>query len=210
MDRHPDGTQVASPAHAIELDPSSTALVVVDVQRLFTDLLGVPVDPPVDEVLPRITSVLQNARDVGATVILVRSVMAPEDHSRNTLEWPDPMRAQMEPGAPGTEFDRSVDRQPDDIEVIKKRYSAFFGTSLDSILRERGIETVVVFGLTTNVCVQSTVRDAWQHGYLTLTVSDCCSEMGAGAHDMSMAWIARNFGKVCTSSQLAAAWTVRV
>ena len=49
-----------------------------------------------------------------------------------------------------------------DIEVIKQRYSAFVGTTLHDTLRERGVSSLIILGLTTNVCVQSTVRDGWQ------------------------------------------------
>jgi ureidoacrylate peracid hydrolase len=93
-----------------------------------------------------------------------------------------------------------------DIEVIKRRYSAFFGTELDDLLRERGIETVVFMGLTTNVCVQSSVRDAWQLDYNTVTLLDCCAEVGKENQESSLAFNARNFGTVQTSDGLVAHW----
>src|SRR5918993_2774480 len=81
---------------------------------------------------------------------------------------------------------RSVpDVQPGDLEIVKQRYSAFFGTSLDELLRKKGVENVIVLGLTTNVCVQSTARDAWQHDYRTVTLDDCCAEIGDGSHAAS-------------------------
>jgi ureidoacrylate peracid hydrolase len=120
------------------------------------------------------------------------------------------MRAGMAPGAPGTEFDPCLDAQPGDLEIVKPRYSAFFGTRLDEILRGRGIDTVVVLGLTTNVCVQSTARDAWQRDYRTITLDDCCAEIGEGSHAASLAWTSRNFGMVCTSSEVCRRWRLAV
>ncbi|HEY8174018.1 MAG TPA: isochorismatase family cysteine hydrolase [Dehalococcoidia bacterium] len=188
------------------VDPSRTAVVVVDVQRAFTDLLGESLSPPLGEVLPNITRFLTGAREVGATVFLVRIIVAPDEHSSNTLIWPESLREQLRPGAAGTEWDPCIAPGAGDIEVVKQRYSSFFGTNLDAMLRERDIETVVNCGLTTNVCVQSTVRDCWQRDYQTITVSDCCSESGEGAHSSALLSIARNFGRVHRSETILKMW----
>lgn len=206
---HPDGSSSRKTGVTDEprsIDPATTAIVAVDVQRLFTDMVGAPIAPPLAEVLPAIGRFLEVGRRAGATVILVRSIIAPDAHSRSTLEWPPFMRDGMAPGAEGTEFDPCLNRQPTDLEVVKQRYSAFFGTSLDQTLRQRAIESVVVLGLTTNVCVQSTARDAWQRDYDTITLSDCCAEIGEGSHEASLMWTARNFGRVTTSEALALGW----
>lgn len=209
---HPDGSsaqKTAGAEQAPSLDPATTAVVVVDVQRLFTDMVGAPIEPPLAEVLPRIHRFLDACRRAGTIVVLVRTVIEPDAHSRATMQWPEPMRAGMAPGAPGTEFDSCLDVQPGDLEVVKRRYSAFFGTQLDDMLRARGVETVVVLGLTTNVCVQSTARDAWQRDYRTITVEDCCAEIGEGSHAASLAWTSRNFGTVCSSAELVSRWQRR-
>jgi len=210
---HPDGTLVRSPASdgqgAQFADPATTAVVVVDVQRLFTDLLGVAVEPPLPGVLAATTQLLDSARATGATVVLARTVIPPENHSQNTLMWPEAMRLNLMPGARGTDFDPAVTPCAGDVEIVKQRYSAFMGTPLHTTLRDRGIRTVMVLGLTTNVCVQSTARDAWQLDYDTITLSDCCSEVGSGSHEASLAWTARNFGRVCTSKEVLADWANR-
>ncbi len=77
------------------------------------------------------------------------------------------------------------------------------------MLRERKIQTVVIFGLTTDVCVQSTVRDAWQLDYQTITLSDCCSDPHDDSHVSALARIVRNFGSVCSSSEILANWHSR-
>lgn len=206
---HPDGSQSHSSERGA-LDPKSTAVLVVDVQRLFTDMVGAPMDPPLSEVLPRIGRFVQDARAAGATVVLVRTIIPADAHSRSTLQWPEFMRVGMAPASAGTEFDSRLDRQPQDIEIVKQRYSAFFGTGLDEVLRARQIDTVLVLGLTTNVCVQSTARDAWQHDYRTITIADCCAEVGEGSHAASLAWTSRNFGAVAVSTELSNRWGARV
>ena len=209
---HPDGASSVDSAIGVgtlRLDPATTAVVVVDVQRLFTDMVGAPIEPPLNDVLPRIGRFVADSRKAGATIVLVRTIIAPHAHSRSTRQWPEFMRAGMAPDAPGSTFDPCLNPQPGDIEVVKQRYSAFIGTRLDEILRERGIVSIVVLGLTTNVCVQSTARDAWQRDYETITLADCCAEIGPGSHDASLAWTARNFGAVCTSDEVTAHWRQR-
>lgn len=209
---HPDGSSSVDPATGDvtpRLDPATTAVVVVDVQRLFTDMVGAPIEPPLNDVLPRIGRFVDDSRKAGATIVLVRTIIAPDAHSRSTRQWPEFMRAGMAPDAPGSTFDPCLNPHPGDIEVVKQRYSAFVGTRLDEILRERGIVSIVVLGLTTNVCVQSTTRDAWQRDYETITLADCCAEIGPGSHDASLAWTARNFGAVCTSEEVTAHWRRR-
>ena len=206
---HPDGSPSAVSAAAddtLRLDPSATAVVVVDVQRLFTDMVGAPIEPPLSDVLPRIGRFVDAARGAGATIVLVRTIIAPDAHSRSTMQWPEFMRGGVAPGAPGTTFDACLNHQPSDIEVVKQRYSAFVGTRLDELLRDRAIGSVVVLGLTTNVCVQSTARDAWQRDYQTITLADCCAEIGEGSHEASLAWTGRNFGTVCQSEEIMKRW----
>jgi len=90
--------------------------------------------------------------------------------------------------------------------VTKHRYSAFFGTTLDSILRARGIRTVVVGGLTTDVCVGSTARDAFQHEYNVITLSDCTAELTQARHEAGLQTLAANFGVVCTADEVVQQW----
>lgn len=172
-------------------------------------MVGAPIAPGLAEVLPAIGRFLEDGRRAGATIVLVRTIIAPDAHSRSTLAWPPFMRAGMAPGAPGTEFDPYLNQQAGDVEVVKQRYSAFFGTSLDQTLPQRAIQSVVVLGLTTNVCLQSTARDAWQHDFETITLSDCCAEIGDGSHEASLMWTSRNFGRVTTSEALALGWRQR-
>jgi ureidoacrylate peracid hydrolase len=209
---HPDGSPSLDRVGADDtwsFEPTTTAVVVVDVQRLFTDMVGAPIEPPLNEVLPRIGRFVDDSRKAGTTIVLVRTIIAPDAHSRSTRQWPEFMRAGMAPDAPGSTFDPCLNPQPGDFEVVKQRYSAFVGTRLDEILRERGIVSIIVLGFTTNVCVQSTARDAWQRDYETITLADCCAEIGPGSHDASLAWTARNFGTVCKTEEVMRRWRDR-
>ena len=90
--------------------------------------------------------------------------------------------------------------------MVKPRFSAFVGTDLATKLRQRGIRTVVVAGLTTDICVSSTVRDAYQREFHTVTLSDCTAEQTIERHEAGLASLAACFGTVCTSNDVIAAW----
>jgi nicotinamidase-related amidase len=186
--------------------PQHTAVIVVDVQRLFTDLFPAPVSPPLDEMLANTSRFLEKVRAAGVQVIFVRTIISPEQHSESTLEWGEYMRRNLEPGAPGTEWDPQVEPKPGETQIVKQRYSSFLGTGLEETLRAQDVRTAVVLGLTTDICVGSTVRDAWQRDFRTVTVSDCTSEAGPGRYEAAIATLGRNFGYVFASDELIAAW----
>ncbi|MDQ3548677.1 MAG: cysteine hydrolase [Chloroflexota bacterium] len=99
-----------------------------------------------------------------------------------------------------------------DIIVSKHRYSGFFETNLDAILRERGITSLVFTGCTTSVCVEATLRDAFYRDYCCLLLSDCTAEplgsqFSRGNHDASLLTIEALFGWVTDSASLLQALT---
>ncbi len=188
---------------------------MVDVQPLFT---AMPLVPALDGVLPRLQRFLAAARVAGVPRVFIRIVM-PEE--RWTEVWQDQfagsvrpddgstvsLKGALAPGSPVTAFAPGFEPEPDDLVVIKHRYSAFVGTALAAQLRERGIRTVVLVGLTTDVCVGSTARDAFHHEFHTVTLSDCTAEQTLARHEAGLATLAANFGRVCTSEEVLAAWS---
>ncbi len=197
--------------------PQHTAVLVVDVQPLFT---AMPLVPALDEVLPRLGRFLAAARGAGVPRVFIR-VVIPEE--RWTAVWQDQfagrvrpddgsavdLKGALAPGSPVTPFAPGFEPGPDDLVVVKHRYSAFVGTELAAELRDRGIRTVVLAGLTTDVCVGSTARDAFHHEFHTVTLADCTAEQTLARHEAGLATLAANFGRVCTSEELLAAWSTR-
>lgn len=189
------------------VDPRRTAVLAVDVQRAYT---GFPtLYPPADEILPRLQQFLAAARSAGVTVVRIQGIIPDELFSevwqRQFRQAPH-VRAFTAPGSVGVQFHPGFEPQPGDITVSKYRYSAFFGTPLDSILRARGIRTVIACGLTTDVCVGSTVRDAYQHDYTVITLSDCTADRVQMCHEAALRTLASNFGAVMASTDVADAW----
>jgi ureidoacrylate peracid hydrolase len=90
--------------------------------------------------------------------------------------------------------------------VVKHRYSAFTGTELDPLLRAQGVENLIFTGITSNVCVESTARDAYMYDYHVVVVSDLTATYAQAPHDATLENIRRAFGRVVTSGEIVDVW----
>ncbi|HEX3440412.1 MAG TPA: isochorismatase family protein, partial [Pseudolabrys sp.] len=93
--------------------------------------------------------------------------------------------------------------QPSDLRVTKKQWGAFTGTDLDLQLRRRGIRTIVLGGIATNIGVESTARFAWELGYDIAVVEDACTAMAAEQHEMAFRAIFPRIARVVRSADVA-------
>ena len=98
-----------------------------------------------------------------------------------------------------------LDPRPEDIYIVKRRYSAFFNTDLDLTLRDLRVDTLVIVGVVTNICVRSTVHDAFFLGYQVVVPEDCVAATGPREQESSLYDIGTHFGIVADSGQVAAA-----
>jgi ureidoacrylate peracid hydrolase len=184
--------------------PAHTAVIVVDVQRVFAEL---PLYPPVPTVLAQLRRLLDEAREFAVPIIFVRVVVPPELVSDVWVrQFPHYEPTRLAPSSRNVEFAAGFQPHDGDLVVTKHRYSAFVGTPLAAMLRARGIQTVVLTGLTTDVCVGSTARDAFQRDYNVITLADCTAEMTRERYESALATLAETFGMVCTSEDAIAAW----
>jgi ureidoacrylate peracid hydrolase len=92
--------------------------------------------------------------------------------------------------------------------VVKHRYSGFVGTELEVILNAIERRSVLVTGVSTNVCVESTIRDACMRDYHAVLVEDCCAAMSKPEHDASLNNVGRYFGRVLDSQTIASHWSL--
>ncbi len=187
--------------------PERTAVLLVDVQRVFA---GLPLSPPVAGVLGNLRRFLDEARALGVPVVVVRIVVPPELSSavwRRQFPRLDP--AWLAPGTRNADYEPGFEPREGDVVVTKPRYSAFVGTALEAILRAGDVRTVVAAGLTTDVCVGSTVRDAFQRDFRVITLADCCAEMTQARAEAALETLADCFGTVCASTELLAFWRTR-
>jgi ureidoacrylate peracid hydrolase len=102
----------------------------------------------------------------------------------------------------GAEFYR-VSPQANDFITTKHRFSGFVGTDLNLVLRARGIETLLMTGVASNVCVETTARDAYNLDYQIILVEDCCGAFSAEEHASTITNISKYFGTVSDSKTLA-------
>lgn len=188
----------------LSLDTSKTAVLVVDMQNDFGatggmfDRAGIDI-APIKAVVAPTARMLRAARAAGLTVIYLKMEFRPDLADAGDIQSPN-RRKHMSLGlgeemtAPdgregrilirdtwNTEILPELAPEAGDIIVSKRRYSGFYQTDLDIILRSHGISTLIVSGCTTSVCVESTIRDAMYRDYRCLLLTDCTAEpVGAG------------------------------
>lgn len=111
----------------------------------------------------------------------------------------------LRPGGWGSEF-YGIEPSPDDRVLVKHRYSAFFGTELDIVLRNIGAQCLLVAGVATNVCVDTTVRDACMRGYDPVVIEECVAAYSEEAHRAALDTIDRHFGAVAPLEAVTSAF----
>ncbi|MFM0736422.1 cysteine hydrolase [Paraburkholderia xenovorans] len=169
------------------LDPRRTALIVVDMQKVFCEPDGALYVPSTVEIVERIAGLAEACRDASLPVIYLRHVVRGDgsDTGRMRDLYPN-VDTILARGTPGIEIIDALAPQPGDIVVDKLFYSGFHNTDLDTILRSRDIDTIIVCGTVTNVCCETTVRDAAHREYKVIVLADANAampypDMGFGA-----------------------------
>ncbi len=193
------------------LDPSRTAVLVVDVQNDFCaregslGRAGAPVDAAI-EMVPRLQTFLTAAREHGVSVIFIQTIHERwTDSEAWTYRHAGKARETCLRDSWGSEFYGAAPLASEPV-VVKHRYSAFVGTRLESVLHTLKIETVVMTGVATNVCVESTARDAFMRDFHTVFAGDCSAAYSAAAHDMTLENMRNHFGIVTTSADIVKSW----
>jgi biuret amidohydrolase len=200
------------------LDPKRTALLVIDMQRDFLKpegyaaQAGLDIAPLVAAIGP-VARVLAAARKSGLTIIHTREGHLPDlsdcppykrERSRNAgaeIGSRGPLGRLLVRGEAGHDFVDDLKPVENEIVIDKPGYSAFEHTTLQQVLTTRGIDTLVVTGITTEVCVSSTLRSAADRGYRCITVGDACASGDPALHRAALAMIAVEggvFGEVAS------------
>ncbi|MCP4562684.1 MAG: isochorismatase family protein [Bosea sp.] len=190
----------------LQLDPRKTALVLIDMQQ---GTLAFPLAPYDRTTLIANTAALGQAFAKACGLIAtVRVAFAPDrsDLPPQTIDQPM-MLPQGGFPADWSELTPEIAALPAAVSVTKRHWSAFYGTELDLQLRRRRIETVVIGGIATNFGVESTARDAWQHGYDVIVAEDASSSVGANLHAFAIASTLPRVSRVRRIAEIAAAIT---
>ncbi|MBN0588536.1 hydrolase, partial [Pseudomonas aeruginosa] len=102
-------------------------------------------------------------------------------------------------------YPATLGKQESDIEVTKRQWGAFYGTDLELQLRRRGIDTIILCGISTNIGVESTARNAWELGFNLVIAEDACSAASAEQHQGSMTHIFPRIGRVRSTEEILTA-----
>ena len=193
----------------LALDPRTTALVLVDVQK---GVLSMPLAPYTA------AQVVQNAArlglhfdEVGALVVLVHVAF-----SAAAVDW---LSQPVDVGSPAAsgglpadwmEFAPEIAALRAGVVITKRQWGAFYGTELDLQLRRRGVATIVLAGVATNFGVESTAREAWQHNYAVVVAEDAVTSLGEDLHRFSIDKILPRIARVRSTAEIVGALPMRV
>jgi ureidoacrylate peracid hydrolase len=192
-----------------DLDPRKTALIVVDMQNAFM-LPGVAHSPCLmaQEIVPNINRLAQAVRDTGGTVVWIKTAYTDE-----TLESWSTLYGMIGPkgtakragaltrGSKGYELWPELDVRAEDLTVEKNRYSAFIqgSSNLADVLRARDLDTLLITGTVTNVCCESTARDAMMLNFKTIMLTDGNAAVTDEDHNASLANFYLTFGDIMST-----------
>ena len=216
--------EIAALPFTYSFDPALTALVVIDMQRDFAEpggfgeSLGTDVSR-IQAIVPTVARLIEGFRHAGLTVIHTQECHRPDladlppakrDRGNPKLRIGDvgPMGRILVAGEPGTAIIAECAPIHGEIVIEKPGKGAFYQTDLQLILKNCHIENLLVCGVTTEVCVNTTVREANDRGYRCVVVSDCCASYFPEFHEMGLKMIKAQggiFGWVAASEDVIAA-----
>src|SRR5664280_2055285 len=190
----------------LALTPALTALVVIDLQR---GTVGMPTAPhPASDVVARASAVARALRALGGMVVLVH--VAPSADGKDALRpWTDTPPRQAGPRPPDwAQLEVELGPESGDLVITKRQWGAFYGTELDLQLRRRGVDTILLAGISTNVGVESTARDAYERGYEQVFVEDAMAARSPDEHASTIGTVFPRIGRVRSTAEVLAALEV--
>lgn len=197
------------------VEPARTALIVVDPQHVFCSprsefvrRQGIDTSR-VEETVPRLNRFILDCREAGVMVVYTRQVLTEETMLPSlrlyALDEQDRIWFCRE-GTEDVDWYEKVERPREGEAVITKHsFDAFQDTTLDLLLRNRGIRTLLITGFTSNVCVESTARHGFFIGYPIVLVADCVNAYNRQEHESTLFNIGKYFGRVADSSEVVEA-----
>lgn len=190
----------------LTLNAASTALVIIDLQEGILPIAGGP--HSASDVVSRAARMATKFRASGAPVVFVRVGWSADNAEalKQPVDAPSPARILP---ANWWNYPAALGKQDSDIDVIKRQWGAFYGTDLEMQLRRRNINTLVLCGISTNIGVESTARNAWEMGFSLVIASDACSAQSTEQHQSSIDHIFPRIALVRTSKQIIGALSVR-
>ncbi len=186
----------------LSIDTLKTALVIIDLQKGIAAMQTAPSSAA--DVIENAATLAQTFRKNGMPVFLVRVTPSPDkkdalhpitDASMQMRDMPEDWATVVPELGP----------EPTDFVITKHQWGAFYGTELDLQLRRRGIDTIVLCGISTNIGVESTARFAYEYGYNQIFAEDACASQDASDHAFAIGKIFPRMGRVRKTNEIIAA-----
>lgn len=199
----------------MDVPKERTALLVIDMQNGFLDEQGsmARIGMPHDALVPAVAGcerLVEAARKAGVPVIYTRYVYQPGYTDGGLLPHelvPQMVEAQaLINGTWDAEIVPSLTPAEGEVVIDKSRPSSFYGTQLEPVLTSQDIRSLVLCGVTTNICVETTARDAGQRDYRVHVVADACTEYDQTRHDVALGTMGFAFGWLTSTDEVASAW----
>ena len=189
--------------HEMRLNPEAAALLLIDCQKYFLDAgTGGGIEGGI-AALPNIMRLLKLFRDAGLPVIYTKHGHHPSGNDAGIIGWW--WGDIIIEGSPEAEIIDELAPRPEDHIIRKHRYSAFYNTDLETVLRCLGTEDLVISGVMTNLCCETTARSAFNRDYRVFFPADANGTATEEMHVASLMNIAWGFAYVCTTSELVEA-----
>ena len=175
---------------ALKLDPKSTALILIDMINAVAKGNGPPYNVPPNRqgVINNFVRLVAHCREVGAPIIYITTYRRADnsDAPKTIADVGGGGGAAMLEGTPAVEVIDELAPHDGDYIVVKPRFSAYYGTNMESILKSLGTETILVGGISTQRSVEGTARDAKNRDTQCVVVSDCCTAGEEDVHQMTI------------------------
>ena len=186
----------------LKIDSSKTALVVIDVQKgIF--VLDRKLEPnTASQVIANTSKLVTKFRDSGMPVFLVHVTSIDGKDMLHPMVDQQPQWASGPRPSDWSDFVEEIRPTNKDIVISKRQWGAFYGTELDLQLRRRKIETIVLCGVSTNIGVETTARDAYQRGYNQVFATDAMAANSKDEHEATLKYIFPRIGLLRTTEEI--------
>ena len=186
---------------ALQLTAKTTALVLIDLQNAVVSFSTAPY--AAKDVVQKASLLARAFRAKGATIVYVRVDMANMLALPVDAQWRDPNASPPPPIA--LELAPEAGFESGDLQITKRHWGAFAGTELEQVLRQRGVDTVVLGGIATNFGVESTARQGTGLGFAFVIVEDACTTLDAESHRFAFEKIFPRLARVRTTDEVISA-----
>lgn len=186
--------------HKMELSREGTALLVIDMQRFFLDPASPTFTCGGPAIIPTLKTLIQFFRAANLPVIFTQHVHHPGNLDAGIMKWW--WQGMCLEGSPESLITEEIAPLPDEKIILKHRYSAFYNTDLETVLRCLQIKNLLISGIMTNMCCESTARDAYYRDYRVFFLADATGSISEEMHLASLLNLAFGFAFVTTADSV--------